>query len=155
MKTRILTLCIATALAGTAASAASPDETIREILTLERRAMDGWLKGDPEPLLALSDSEITYFHVMTEKRLDGLPAVKAIVEPFRGRVLFDSYEMLEPKVQLGGDMAVLTYVLARRNGSTTSRWNATQVYQRRPEGWRIIHTHWSMTQPPMAPSPQK
>jgi hypothetical protein len=30
-------------------------------------------------------------------------------------------------------------------GTVTSRWNATQVYQRKNEGWRIIHSHWSET----------
>jgi ketosteroid isomerase-like protein len=155
LKKTILALSIVAGLGGTSAYAASRADTAREILALERKAMDGWLKGDPEPLLAISDDDITYFHVMTDKRLDGLAAVKAIVEPFRGRSLFDSYDMLEPQVQVGGDMAVLTYVLVRRNGPATSRWNATQVYQRKPHGWRIVHTHWSQTRPPLAPAPQQ
>ena len=63
------------------------------------------------------------------------------------RPLFDSYEMAGPKVQTSGDIAVLTYILVRHTGSATSRWNATQVYQRKKEGWRIIHSHWSATKP--------
>ena len=61
-----------------------------EILALERRAMDGWLKGDPDPVLAITDPDISYFHVMTEKRIDGLPALKALFEAYRGTPLFDS-----------------------------------------------------------------
>jgi hypothetical protein len=121
---------------------------------MERRAMDGWLKGDPEPFLAISAPEITYYHVMTETRLDGLPAVRALYEAYRGTPLFDSYEIVAPKVQAASDMAVLTYILVQRNGARTTRWNATQVYQRKQEGWQVIHSHWSMTKPPLATPPQ-
>lgn len=121
-----------------------------EVIALERRAMDGWARGNPDPFLASADPEITYFHVMTEKRVEGLSNVRALVEPYRGRPLFESYEMLEPKVQVAGDVAVLTYVLLRRNGTATNRWNATEVYRRRAEGWRLIHSHWSQTLPPIS-----
>jgi ketosteroid isomerase-like protein len=117
------------------------------VLALERKTLDGWQAGNPDPLLAISDPDITYFHVVTEKRLDGLPALKALFEGYRGKPLFDSYEMAEPKVQSSGDIAVLTYILVRHVGTATSRWNATQVYRRKKEGWRIIHSHWSATRP--------
>ena len=149
MKKTFLVCAFAAALCGVASSADSNADAAREILALERRAMDGWIKGNPDPLISISDAGITYFHVMTDNRLDGLPAVKALIEPYRGMSLFDSYEILDPKVQVSGDMAVLTYNFVRRNGAATSRWNATQVYQRKQEGWRVIHTHWSMTKPPM------
>src|SRR5919202_28870 len=31
-----------------------------------------------------------------------------------------------------------------------ARWNATEVYRRQDGTWRIIHTHWSFTQPQLA-----
>ncbi len=105
--------------------------------------MDGWLTGNPDPSLAISDPEITYFHEMTEARVEGLAALKQLYEQYRGVPLFDSYEILNPKVQAAGDIAVLTYQLAQRAGSVTRRWNGTQVYWRKKEGWRIIHSHWS------------
>jgi ketosteroid isomerase-like protein len=135
-KTAIL-ICVA---AATALCAADPKQ---EILTLERQGMEGWLKGDPDPFLAISDPDITYIHVMTGKRLDGLPAVRALYETYRGRPLFDTYEITDPKVQLSGDTAILTYHFVSHNGSAERHWNATQIYQRKKEGWRIIHTHWS------------
>ena len=33
--------------------------------------------------------------------------------------------------------------LAQHSGGGTAFWYATQVYQRKKEGWRVIHTHWS------------
>jgi hypothetical protein len=118
-------------------------DPVQEVLALERQAMDGWLKGDPDPQLAISDSQITYYHAVVDKRVEGLPALKELYDRYRGTPLFDSYEMLNPKVQVAGDVAVLTYQLAQHNGSATAYWNATQVYRRKQEGWRIIHTHWS------------
>lgn len=147
MKKAILAGAIAVALCGTMAAADGTGATEREILAMERKVMDGWQTGNPDPMLAISDPEITWFHVMTEKRLDGLPALKALLESYRGMPLFDSYEMADPKVQASGDTAVLTYVLVRHVGGATSRWNATEVYQRKKDGWRIIHSHWSATRP--------
>ncbi|MGA9626552.1 MAG: nuclear transport factor 2 family protein [Bryobacteraceae bacterium] len=145
MKRTVLAGAVAAALCGVLAAADGNEATAREVLALERTTLDGWQMGNPDPLLAISDPEITYFHVVTEKRLDGLAAVRALFEGYRGRPLFDSYEMAEPKVQSSGDTAVLTYTLVRHVGTATTRWNATQVYQRKKEGWRIIHSHWSAT----------
>jgi len=146
--TKIMAVCAVAALLSGGLAAADSDAGIaREIVAIERRVMDGWQKGDPGPALEISDREITYFHVMTDRRLDGLPALRALYEPYRGTPLFDSYEMLDPKVQVSGDVAVLTYNFVRRNGTAASRFNATEVYQRKKEGWRVIHSHFSMTRP--------
>lgn len=147
MKISILASAAAAALCGVLAAADQNEATAREILALERKAMDGWKVGNPDPTLAMSDPEITYFHVVTNKRLDGLPALQALFEGYRGRPLFDSYEMAELKVQTSGDTAILTYFLVMHAGAATTRWNATQVYQRKKEGWRVIHSHWSATKP--------
>ena len=127
-------------------AAADPNEPIaRELMAMERKTMDGWQVGNPDPTLAIADPDITYFHVVTEKRVDGLPALKALFEGYRGRSLFDSYEIADPKVQVSGDVAVLTYILVQHRGMEIARWNASQVYQHKKEGWRVIHSHWSVT----------
>lgn len=146
-KMTTLPIVLAAALCAAPLCAAPRPDAASEIVALERQAMDGWLAGNPEPFLAMCDPDITYFHVMTERRADGLAAVRAIVEPFRGRSLFDGYEMLAPTVLVGGETAVLSYVLVRRIGSVTSRWNATEVFQRKAQGWRLVHSHWSQTAP--------
>jgi hypothetical protein len=150
MKTTILACTVAAAMGGLFAYQDSAAPAERELIAIERASMDGWLKGDSQPMLSASDPDITYFHVMTEQRLDGIAAVKALYEPYAGRPLFDSYQIENPKVQSGGDMAVLTYQLVTQNGGTTRRWNATEVYQKKKAGWRVIHSHFSTT----AGSPQ-
>ncbi len=147
MKKSILGLAILAVACVAAPPAFAQADAASEIIALERKALDGLAAGNLDPLLAACDAEVTYFHVMTQQRLDGLASLKTLVEPYRGQSLYDSYEMFEPKVQVVGDAAVLSYILVQRRGSTSSRWNGTQVYQKKDGRWRVIHTHWSQTAP--------
>jgi ketosteroid isomerase-like protein len=96
----------------------------------------------------MMDPGITYFHLVSEKRVEGIAAVRALFDGYRGMPLFDSYEIAQPKVQEAGDVAVLSYLLVTRNGGITRRWNATQVFQKKKEGWRVVHSHFSANNPP-------
>jgi ketosteroid isomerase-like protein len=137
-------ICAAAAALGGTLMAADPEEAVaREILALERRAMDGWMKGNPDDDLAITDPAVTYVDPAASGRLEGLPAVRELFEKYRGTPLFDSYEIVGPKIHLSGDIAILSFHFECRNGSVTHRYDSTQVYQRGKEGWRIIHEHWS------------
>jgi len=129
--------CIAPALAD------SNDTATKQVLDLERAAMDGWANGNPDAALEVLDPAITYIHSGAGVRLDGLHAVRGLFEKYRGQQLFDSYEIVDPKVQMAGDAAILSYELVRHNGDTTSRWYGTEVYRRNGDDWRVIHAHWS------------
>jgi ketosteroid isomerase-like protein len=131
-----------------AVAEASPDR----IIALERAALDRWGKGDPQGYIETFAPEITYFDPFTAKRIDGLPAMKAMLRPFTGKIHVDRYEMSNPRVQESGDIGVLTYNLhshvKRPDGSpTVVRWNSTAVYRRAGGTWKMIHSHWSFTQP--------
>jgi hypothetical protein len=40
---------------------------------------------------------------------------------------------------------VLTFNFVSHGGNADGeRWNCTEVYCRKPNGWRIIQTHWSL-----------
>jgi ketosteroid isomerase-like protein len=124
----------------------------KTIIALERGALDRWGKGDPQGYLELYAPDITYFDPMQERRVDGAATMQKLYGPIKGMVRVDSYEMVEPKVQQRGDLAVLTFNLvshARRpTGDTiTVRWNSTEVYARTRGKWSIIHSHWSFTKP--------
>jgi hypothetical protein len=147
MKSAFLACAIAVAWCSVYGFQDSHAQIERELVALERAAMDGWLQGDPGPMLAAADPDITFFHVMTGQRLDGVAAVQGLYAAYRGRPLYDSYRIDNPKVQASGDMAVLTYQLVTRNGDVTRKWNATQVYQRKNAAWKVIHTHFSAAAP--------
>jgi ketosteroid isomerase-like protein len=98
-------------------------------------------------------SDQTYFDPMTAKRIDGQDALKKHIAPFTGKIHIDKVEMIDPKVQRTGDLAVLTFNLvdygAQLDGGpkTTARWNSTEVYQRVNGTWKIVHSHWSYVKP--------
>jgi len=119
------------------------------LLVLERAALERWLDGDPSGFLEISDDDVVYFDPFVERRIDGLAALRAYYEPLRGRIHADRFELLRPRVQHDGDLAVLTFNFVSYGGNENAqRWNCTEVYRRRAAGWRIIQTHWSFTGPP-------
>ncbi|HEU4386224.1 MAG TPA: nuclear transport factor 2 family protein [Blastocatellia bacterium] len=132
-------------------------DVAQHIISLERSALDRWIGADPDGYLGLYDGEATYFDPFREKRVDGLEALNAQLGAMRGVMLpftEPRYNLINPVVQIEGNIAVLTFNLinyGKPSGSADetvlARWNATEVYCRIDGTWRIIHTHWSFTQP--------
>lgn len=116
------------------------------IVGLERRALDRWGKGDPSGFLEISAPDVVYFDPYLERRIDGLDALTAYYEGIRGKVSISRYELINPRVHVIGDAAVLTFNHVSYGGNEDEyRWNCTEVYRRDPAGWRIVQTHWSLT----------
>lgn len=115
------------------------------ILKLEREALNRWGKGDPDGFLEISGSDLTYFDPFQTERIDGLPALTALYETIRGKIKIERDEIIEPRAQLCGDAAILTYRFVSHGSEGTMRWNCTEVYQLFGEEWKIIHSHWSFT----------
>ena len=147
----VVMLCAALVIAARARSADTAQAD--EVIAIERAALDRWGKGDPSGFLETYGPEITYFDVITERRLDGHAAMTDYYRPITGKIKILRYEMIGPKVQRHGDVAVLTYNL-RSEGvqpdgkQVTVRWNSTAVYARSGRQWQMIHSHWSLTAPP-------
>jgi uncharacterized protein (TIGR02246 family) len=138
----------------TEAVAAQP--LLEEIVALERAALDRWITLDPDGYIGLFAPEITYFDPTTDARIDGADAMKARLAPIRTmKVPFKNprYDMLNPKVQRHGDVALLTFNLVSyatmpdKPESVVARWNSTEVYARVDGKWRIVHSHWSYVKP--------
>jgi len=123
---------------------------IDAILAVEREAFNKWAAGDPSGFLEASDDDVTYFDPFLEKRLDGLAALRHWYQSFAGQVKIDRWEMLDPHVVLSGDIGVLTFNFVSDSQGRQMRWNTTEVYRRRAGQWKIIHTHWSLTQPQLS-----
>jgi len=116
------------------------------ILAMECAALDRWIRGDPSGFLEITAPDVAYFDPYREKRVDGLEALTALYKGIWGQVLLDRYELLNPRVQVIGDAAVLTFNYVSYKGETESRWNCTEVYRRDGDRWQVIQTHWSYTQ---------
>ena len=124
----------------------STEQISAEIIALERAALDRWGAGDPSGYLEISAADVTYFDPFLERRVDGLEVLSAWYAPLRGAIHIDRYELIEPRVLVCGEAAVLTFNLVSYSGTTTMRWNCTEVYRHDFVGWRIVQTHWSITQ---------
>jgi ketosteroid isomerase-like protein len=136
--------------AAVAGSPVNPPVQAGQLIALERAALDRWGRGDPQGFLEAYAPEISYFDPSTSKRVDGLAAMRERYAPIAGKIQVDSYDMIDPKVQRQGEVAVLTYNLVSRgrfagDSLVTTRWNSSTVYARVGGRWKIVHSHWSFT----------
>lgn len=127
--------------------AANPTSTTgvaATLLALERGALDRWGQGDPSGFLEISAPQVTYFDPFLRQRMNGLAALTAYYETIRGKIRIDRYEILDPHVEVAGDMAILSFNFVSWTDQAEQRWNCTEAYRRIGDAWRIVQTHWSL-----------
>jgi ketosteroid isomerase-like protein len=119
-------------------------------------ALDRWIMLEPEGYLDIQAPEVTYFDPFTERRVDGLDAMQVRLAPMKKMkppFTDPRCDMIDPKVQRHGDVALLTFnlvnygKLAGAPERVLARWNSAEVYGRIGGTWKIIHSHWSFIQP--------
>lgn len=120
-------------------------EITETLIAMESAALERWGNGDPSGFLEISAPDLVYFDPYLELRIDGLEALTQYYRSFWGQVRFDHFELLNPHVQVCGDLAVLTFNYASYKGEHRTPWNCTEVYRHDAKGWRIIQMHWSYT----------
>jgi hypothetical protein len=75
-------------------------DVLAELLAMECAALDRWGNGDPSGFLEISAPDVVYFDPFREQRVDGIQELTELYESFRGQVQLQSYEIINPKVQL-------------------------------------------------------
>jgi ketosteroid isomerase-like protein len=132
-----------------------PDPAALKIIAIERDALERGAKGDVDAFVRISDPDVVYFDPFLERRIDGLAALKEYYHKgFKPPTEEFDIELIHPKVQVTGAVAVLTFNY-KSKGRRTGRvelWNCTEVYRQTAQDWRIIQTHWSWTKPQLAPA---
>jgi hypothetical protein len=123
-----------------------PTTVADTILALERRALDRWGKGDPDGYLEINAPDVSYFDPYLRDRLDGFSNLKERYEALRGKISIEKDEIINPRVQVIGDVAVLTMLYVSYSNEASMRWNCTEIYRRQGDDWKIIHSHWSFTE---------
>lgn len=120
----------------------------KKIIAIERSALDRWKTGDVYGFVDAAADQITYFDPGLEKRCDGIGQLRAYLAPANGTFSFPSYELIDPRVQLFGETAVLTYnFVGHLKSGAKDRWNTTEVYHRFNGKWKLVSSHWSHTKP--------
>lgn len=119
-----------------------------EIISLEKQALVLWNNGNPDGFLGLSSDDVIYFDPTFEEKFVGKKALTDYYEGFRGKNQTDSFEMINPVVQVMSDSVVLAYDYEARRDGQAYRMQCTEVYKLNVSGqWKIIHTHWSFVLP--------
>jgi ketosteroid isomerase-like protein len=117
------------------------------ILAEERRALDQWAQGNPLQYVQRWAEDVTYVDdIGAHRRLEGIVAVRRYAASLEGKVRPHRYELVDPRVQVYGDIGILTlrYEPFGGDGAPLQRWKATLVYRRAGGEWRVVHGHWSM-----------
>jgi len=113
------------------------------IVSMEKAALEEWLKGNPTGYLNIYAEDFTYFDPI--QRINGFDKIKEFYESLRGSVQVEKYEMIDPVVQISDETVVLTYGLETYSEGEVIGENCTEVYQQQPDKqWKIIHSHWSL-----------
>ena len=118
-----------------------------KILSIEQEALNRWYKGDPTGFLEIYSNDISYFSPGHSSRIDSLIEMSKLLIPIEGKIHIDRDLMVNPRVQLYDNTAILTYNLFNfiNNNETmdTSYWSSTSVYVKTAEEWKMVHSHWS------------
>ncbi len=109
----------------------SNKEIEQTILTLEQNALDRWAKGDQVGFSDNFAEDATYFDdVSAHVRVDGIENLKKYFKSLQGQVPVHKYELINPKVQVYGDIAILTlWYKGIFEDETEAPWKATSVYR--------------------------
>lgn len=121
------------------------------IIELERKGLDRWAQGNPLGMTANFADDMTYFDdIGAHTRLDGLEEIQSYFASLEGKVPPHSYELVDPKVQIYGDIAILTvrYHATNADGEQEAPWKATSVYRLTNGAWQIVHANWSVVKEP-------
>jgi ketosteroid isomerase-like protein len=120
------------------------------VIALERSALDEWSQGNTLGYIDISADDVTWFNFTPGQQLrsEGLEAVTNFLAPLAEGIPLHTYELVDPKVQVYGDTAILTFHwrASTTDGEDMPRWKATSVYHWNAGTWRMVHAHWSLVQ---------
>lgn len=121
-----------------------------EIISLEKAALDKWFDGNSSGYVELwSKKSFSYFDGVWDRRVDSHAEIEKFVKSVvDGKLYADSYDFRNPRVQFGGDVAVLTYQLYADTTLINMKYNCIEVFQKEDNGeWHVIHSTWSFIRP--------
>lgn len=119
------------------------------IIAREKGSFEAWQRKDKAFFADFMSDDSTFFHWMnpyleTDPKVNFLPKFEQYAEMMK----INDYAMYNPRVQVYGDAAVLTYnssVSAAFGGQPVNYTaKVTSVYVKQGNTWRVVHSHESM-----------
>lgn len=124
-----------------------------EVLKVVHRNLQAIWDADVEAYRATCAPDVSFFEwYVTTQRIDGidfhLREILVHAEALGGGSgARTEHEILQPRVQLFADTAIVTYTLLVRsvhgNGVQRTQQNETRVLHRFDDGWKLVHCHKS------------
>ena len=148
-----LALSVLTMLASRGRAADSPQSVAAQIIAREKSSVDAWGRKDKAFFADFLADDATYFGTMNPY-LEENPKENFLpkFEKYAEIVKFNDFQMYNPRVQVYGDTAVLTYnssvsmTMAGQPINYTGK--VTSVYVKQGNTWRVVHAHESMNPGP-------
>ena len=125
----------------------TPQEVKQNILDKEKSSLDFWSAGDPVGFGEGFAEDATYFDdIAASSRLDSLQEIKNYFASLAGKITPHDYTLVDPKVQVYDDIAILTLQYHPTVADTIKGlpWKATSVYRFQDGDWKVVHAHWSL-----------
>lgn len=122
----------------------STEETI---LALEKEALAEWSGGNPQGFnMHMAEDGCYIDDIGATNRIEGLEAASAYLKSLEEMIPKHNYEIVNPKVQAYGDCAILSYWYhpSLEDGTPSTKWRASVVYNKLNGAWKMTHAHWTM-----------
>ena len=134
-------------LAVNSTSAETPQQALAaQIIAREKASIEAWQKKDKAFYADFLTEDATFFssespYLETEPKENFLPKFDQYVEMFK----INDFQMHNPRVQVYGDTAILTYnsSVSVNFGGQPLNYTAkvTSVYIKQGNTWRVVHAH--------------
>lgn len=144
-----LLICITLVACLVAGSITAFAQVDKQIIALEKASVEAWQKKDKAFYADYLADDATYFgprspYLDVDPKVNFLPKFEQYVAMFK----YLDFEMYNPRVQVYGDVAILTYnesVTAEVNGKPMSyTGKVTSIYAKQGGTWRTVHGHESV-----------
>ncbi|MCA1633251.1 MAG: nuclear transport factor 2 family protein [Acidobacteria bacterium] len=125
------------------------EEIARAVIAREKESFSAWQRKDKAFFTGFMADDATYFGAMnpyleTDPKVNFLPKFEQMTEMFK---MLD-FQMYNPRVQVYGDTAILTYNSAAtvNMGGRVMNYTGkmTSVYVKQGDTWRVVHGHESI-----------
>jgi ketosteroid isomerase-like protein len=144
MKTLLMAfVLVASAISMTHSAVAQVDKAI---IAREKASVEAWQKKDKAFYMDFLADDATYFgprspYLEIDPKVNFLPKFEMYTEQFK----YLDFQMYNPRVQVYGDAAVLTYneaVTTSIGGKVVEyTGKVTSVYVKQGNTWRVVHGH--------------
>lgn len=126
-------------------SAPKHENVDKTIIALESDALDQYAKGDPTGFSVHVADDITYVDDNgAYTRIEGIEAFNNYLNSLVGQIPQHEYKIVDPLVQVYGDVAILTYQWHSKIDTISGPpWKASSIYHFNDSIWQMVHAHWS------------